>query len=307
MLEKDINTLNNQSKENFMETQNSNSPRLVVYYNGNTNLSIQQIAALPYTDIIFAFLVPSGATTSPSDLKLKGEGAWYVPNDLSCNIHTLKDAGKNVLISFGGALGITSDQYKAYSENVDNLVSDLVDNWIKTYGFNGVDIDFEDTSAFQPSSPYDGVDFLVTLTQELAKQLPPEQNIITHAPQTPYWGTSFVDEPYVKIWNKVSNSITWINNQFYNNNGWDGTSELDIQWYKTIAQTTKPQKLMLGMPVGANSAEEGYLPLSILIPEVIQPLQQKYPTEFGGVMGWELSDDHEGTWGKEISNALMLG
>ncbi len=290
-----------------METQNSNSPRLVIYYNGNTNLSIQQIAALPYTDFIFAFLVPSGPTTSPSDLKLKGEGAWYSPNDLRGNIQTLKNAGKNVLISFGGALGITSDQYKAYCGNVDSLVSDLVGNWITKYGFNGVDIDFEDTSAFQSSPPYNGVDFLISLTKELAKQLPSEQNIITHAPQTPYWGTTYVDEPYVKIWQNVSNSITWINNQFYNNPAWDGTPELDIHWYETIAQTTGPQKLMLGMPVGPKSAGQGYLPLSVLIPDVIQPLQQKYPTDFGGVMGWELSDDNEGTWGKEIGRTLRLG
>lgn len=144
-----------------MVTQSSKPPRLVIYYSSETNLSIQQIAGLPYTDIILAFLVP----TSASDLTLKGMGNWHSLPDLKGSIQTLQTAGKNVLISFGGARGISSDQYQAYAENVGGLVADLVDNWVKPYGLNGVDIDFEDTSAFETPSPYNGVDFLSSLTE----------------------------------------------------------------------------------------------------------------------------------------------
>jgi len=220
-----------------MQDQNTNSARLVIYYNGQTNLTIQQIAALPYTDINFAFLVPAGPGTSSSDLKLTAKGAWSVLNDLAQNVQTLKNAGKNVLISFGGAVGISSQQYQAYSVDINSLVSDIVSNWVQPYGFSGIDIDFEDTSAFENTGLYNGIDFLSNLTTELAKHLPATQNIITHAPQTPYWGTTFVDQPYVEIWQNVGQHISWVNNQFYNNTGWDGTSTLDIKWYDKIAET----------------------------------------------------------------------
>lgn len=104
----------------------------------------------------------------------------------------------------------------------------------------------------------------------------------------------------------MGNSITLINNQFYNNHGWDGTSALDIHWYETIAKTTEAPKLILGMPVGPNSASEGYLPPSQLISEVIQPLRTKFGADFGGVMGWELADDTDGCWGVAIGDALGL-
>ena len=79
-----------------------------MYYNGSTSQTIEEIAADACTDVIFAFIVPSGSGTSTSDLTLEAQGAWT--NDIQGNVSTLQQAGKNVLISFGGDEGISSEQ-----------------------------------------------------------------------------------------------------------------------------------------------------------------------------------------------------
>ena len=77
------------------------------------------------------------------------------------------------------------------------------------YGFNGVDIDYEDSSGFDGTGGYDGIRFLSQLTSGLARVLPSGQNIITHAPQTPYWDPNAgYNNAYTKIWRQVGNQIT---------------------------------------------------------------------------------------------------
>jgi chitinase len=143
---------------------------------------------------------------------LKGYGDAFDPDNLpSNNIQALHDAGKNVLISFGGE---NSDQllagYPYYAGNVNELVDDIVNNWVLQYGFDGVDIDYEDDSGFdQPGQPanYDGAGFLVALTNGLYQALPSGQNIITHAPSPPffdpqggYYAANTQTPAYTQIW-----------------------------------------------------------------------------------------------------------
>ena len=75
-------------------------PRNVIYYNSGSNpISLAGICGLPYTDVILAFLVPD------DNFNLTGQGGAFDsdgnpnPND----IQALQNAGKNVLISVGGA------------------------------------------------------------------------------------------------------------------------------------------------------------------------------------------------------------
>jgi hypothetical protein len=75
----------------------TNPPRNVIYFGSNANhISLAGIGNLPYTDVIIAFLVPD------SNLKLVGAGGAF-DDHLQSNIRALQNAGKNVLISFGGA------------------------------------------------------------------------------------------------------------------------------------------------------------------------------------------------------------
>ena len=53
--------------------------------------------------------------------------------------------------------------------------------------------------------------WLITLTKELRKNLPRPRYTITHAPQAPYF-----DIGYGKVWDGCGDDIDWLNMQFYN-------------------------------------------------------------------------------------------
>src|SRR5215467_7369044 len=161
------------------------SLRNVIYYNaGNDQIPLGLgLNELPYTDVIVANLQPTSAT----DRTLKGWGNAFDPQ-LQNNIRWLQRANKNVLISFGGGLDdkLTTAAYQFYAGNVNLLVNQIV-GFVNQFNFNGVDIDYEDDAGFGNNAAYDGVEFLSALTSGLAQALPSGRNIITHAPQTPYW------------------------------------------------------------------------------------------------------------------------
>ena len=145
---------------------------------------------------------------------------------------------------------------------------------VNDYGFNGVDIDYEDDNGF--TGKYDGIGFLSALTSGLAQALPSGQNIITHAPQTPYWDKqSEWKGAYAQIWQRVGNQITWINNQFYNNPDYDKDAATKVSWYQNVAAITGAQKLLVGAILDP-SAGEGYITLDDMIQNVITPLQAKF-------------------------------
>jgi len=121
------------------------SPRNVIYYNaGNNQISLGGIAQLPYTDVIVANLQPTTAT----DFTLIGWGPGF-DDQLGNNIRLLQNAGKNVLISFGGVLDdkLTTAAYKHYAGNVQDLVNQIA-AFVNNFHFNGVDIDYEDDAGF---------------------------------------------------------------------------------------------------------------------------------------------------------------
>ena len=286
------------------------SLRNLIYYNDNANqIPLAGIANLPYTDVIIGFLVPG-----PDGQTLVGGGG---PNgsafddQLQNNIRILQNAGKRVLISVGGAT-FPSSSYQVFAENgfTTAALAAEITNFVTRYNFDGVDIDYEDDAGFGDNRTYDGVTFLSNLTTQLAQQLPSENNIITHAPQTPYWDSNSEYAaggiaPYYQIWQNVGNQIDWINNQFYSNSHYDSTAALKIEKYQAIVGLIGggPQKLLLGAPLTADAAE-GYLPLDQMINDVIAPLTANYGSQFGGVMGWQFSLDTDGVWGNGIGNAF---
>ena len=283
--------------------------RQVIYYL-NPKRPLEEVASLPYTDVIVAFLVP----TSTSDLTLR-----LIENDdermLTAGIKALRTAGKRVLISLGGEVKATTfppEAYRRYAKDVKALAGQI-GAWVEKYHFNGVDIDYEHSEAFYnpTAAGYSGTTFLIDLTCALASrlsQLPPNQRIITHAPQSPYWNPNWrnAGAPYRKIWGAVGADISWLNNQFYNNEPYDDTTDNQRYWYGQIAGVTDASKLMFGSnlsPPPAHRPPLGHWTASKLVTEVIQPLRHDFPT-FGGVMGWELSYDPDGSWGQAVAQAL---
>ena len=296
--------------------------RNVIYYNGgNPRIPLGTgISQLPYTDVIVANLQPRSA----NDLTLIGWGNAF-DDQLQNNIRLLQRAGKNVLISFGGALnhksGLTTEAYKAYASNVPALVNQIV-TVVKGSLFNGVDIDYEDSAGFGNNAAYDGVKFLSELTIGLFNQLPPGHNIITHAPAVPYWDSHSIyarggNAPYYQVWLNARSYTSWFNNQFYDNSAWDATAALKVEKYQAIAGITGPQTQLLGALVGnpalyepPGKRDEGYITLADMENKVIAPLKSQYGSQFGGVVGWEFWQDGPptygsgGAWAKGISQAV---
>ena len=298
---------------------NTTPPRNVIYYSSRANsIPLGGISKLPYTDVIIGFLIATDPDNGNFDLV--GDGGAF-DDSLQSNIQKLTTAGKNVLISLGGEVstpspgnpGFPSAAWRHYAQDVGGLVDQVV-SFVTTYGFSGVDIDFEDDSGFtdpdNPGAPalWDGVTFLVNLTNGLAQKLPPEQGIITHAPAPPYWDPQGgYNNAYTTIWQKAGHQITWFNNQFYNNPGYDAPANVKISKYNNIADVTGAQQQLLGAPVtaaGASDNGEGYLPVGQLINDVIAPLQTAWGKAFGGVMGFEFALDEGGAWASQIGQAL---
>ena len=255
------------------------SLRNVIYYNSNNdNISLYAFAQLPYTDVIIANLQPASA----DDLTLVGQWGNAFADQLRDNIRLLQNAGKNVLISFGGAMNddkLTTAAYQSYARNVTGLVNQIV-AFVNNYNFNGVDIDDEDDAGFGNNAAYDGVAFLSALTSGLYQALPSGKNIITHAPAPDYWNShsQFArggNAPYVQIWQNVGNQIAWFNNQFYDNGLDDAASK--VTKYQAIAGITGPQKQLLGALVGdpanyKDDTDTGYITLDDMTNNVIAPL-----------------------------------
>jgi chitinase len=292
------------------------SLRNVIYYNaGNDKIPLGVgLNQLPYTDVIVANLQPTSAT----DRTLIGWGNAF-DKELQNNIRWLQRANKYVLISFGGGSNdkLTTAAYQYYADNVTALVNQIV-AFVKYYNFNGVDIDYEDSAGFGEHPAYDGVGFLSALTSGLYQALPVStrvgdlvqpQNIITHAPQTPYWDSHSIyarggTPPYWHIWKNAGSKIAWINNQFYSNDANDKPAALKVEKYRAVAGLIGAQKLLMGVSLGG---AEGAETLSDMVHNVIPPLKAQYGSQFGGVMGWQFSQDHGGAWANGISQALGPG
>jgi len=86
-------------------------------------------------------------------------------------------------------------------------------SFVTTYNLDGVDIDWEDTAAFQSGT---GEAWLITFTTTLRQLLP--SAIITHAPQAPYFGgtTLYPKNAYLAVEQAVGSMIQFYNVQFYN-------------------------------------------------------------------------------------------
>ena len=280
-------------------------PRNVIYYNDAANpIPLAGIARLAYTDVILGFLLPGGNGGLTGQAYNSDPGSSNSTFDSNGNpnledIITLQDAGKNVLISLGGQT-FTTDDWQQYAKDVSGLVQQVA-GYVTSNNLNGVDIDYEDDNGF--TGVYDGIQFLIDLTNGLAQALP--GYIITHAPAPGYFYSSDIyNNAYTQILAQTGDNISWFNCQYYNNPPYDKSANNIVSSYNTIAETTSAPRLVVGTPVGAGAAGSGYLPLDQFTSQVIGPLRHQYLGAFGGVMGWEFSYDQNGHWAAEIGLAL---
>ncbi|WVO13809.1 hypothetical protein L204_101432 [Cryptococcus depauperatus] len=167
-------------------------------------------------------------------------------------------------------------------------------DFVKQYGLDGVDIDYEDMSAMNSAQ---AVSWIVQLQQEL-RNLLPSPYIISHAPVAP-WFTSandYSDGAYSAIHKQVGDTIDFYSVQFYNqgdnqyiscqtlieNSGseWPSTSVFELNSSANVPL----DKIVIGKPLDAGAANDGYMSPSDLNECVNQAKQKGWN---GGVMFWE--------------------
>ena len=278
--------------------------KLVSYYNSGA-MALDTAVNLPYTHIILAFLY----TEADDPLSLcigGGVAATTKPPTLTQSaisaIADLQSNGQKVLISFGGSR-MASSAYEGIAGSEEQLAASIAD-FIKTNNLDGIDIDFEDSYAFMGEAGYDGVSFLVALTNALRNELPEGTYSITHAPQPPYLDVNYSMDGYVAIMEQAGDAIDWLNVQFYNNDPWSGNPSEIISAYDQFSQLEglSKEKLLIGLPVTSHDAGSGYIPVDEIVSDIIDPIQNE--GVLGGMMNWQFSSDTDGSWATTIGNAL---
>ena len=338
--------------------QTINGPQIIGYNNANDTDTLTSLANSPYTTFIDGFLQPTANSTA-ADPALGFDTLSFGPTMDSSRVTTfnaLESAGKKVLLSFGGAGAgssfktfATKGTYNgtAYTaddatQNLANILAAYVtgassyhnaitgatvaittyDNSAGTFkGFNGIDIDFEDTQAFQTqSSPtYDGVHFVSQLTIDLRKNLG-SGYLITHAPQTVYldpaytqgntgtYGepsgayqailtTNYADSNPDATLTAAGQAISWLNVQFYNNSGDDGDNSVSglVQAFENLVMENPgipTNKFVLTLPITSKNAGDNYNFTSSDITQIVQQINAwltgRGEGTLAGVAGFEL-------------------
>jgi len=197
--------------------------------------------------------------------------------------------GARITVSAGGS---TDSPYNAFT---GSAYGTTVANWAKARYLDGVDFDLENFgSGFTAGShnTADSIQWVVSATNS-ARSVLGSSAIITHAPQPPYFGkNNGFSDAYTQIY-KAAPSIDFLLVQYYNNG--PATTYANIFTsagggaVSEIASYGIPlSKLVVGKPVNANDAGQGYISAS-----AIHSIFTQAQSQLGwnaGVMGWEWHD-----------------
>ncbi|KAJ3018166.1 UNVERIFIED_CONTAM: hypothetical protein HDU68_011294 [Siphonaria sp. JEL0065] len=224
-------------------------------------------------------------------------------------INAFHSVGKRVLIS---AFGETDAPTTNGADAVDTATR--LAAFVKDYGFDGVDVDYEDHRAFANGT---AENWIISLTQTLRLLLPSPHYSISHAPQAPMFSSKRDYLPgggYVAIEKAAGSSIDWYNIQFYNQvvEAYDTCTTLlqksiEIQGtslFEIAAKGVPLSKLVIGKPAAPKAAvgkNSGWMESASLAKCV---LQAKGLGWNAGVMGWNFEFDPQGQWIAEVGGSL---
>jgi len=153
--------------------------------------------------------------------------------------------------------------------------------------------------------------------QELRKQLPAPQYVLSHSPEPPYLDPAWHGGPYLDILRKAGDEIDWIIVQYYNNPGFNDPLPVDRASAgpgTNFAGLTghaghlgwPANKILVGKPIYRADAATGHLTPDDVEKTIALPLLATYGDTFGGLAGWQfstLTDDHR-AWNNEVGDAL---
>ncbi|TFK80763.1 glycoside hydrolase family 18 protein [Polyporus arcularius HHB13444] len=256
---------------------------------------------------IYADQYQSGVTGPPATSAIKGfnafylsfwliEGAWdkaYEWTTLSASDRaTIKSqysaAGIKLMVSAFGSTDVPTSTGQDPVALANKLAA-----WVKQWGLDGVDIDYEDFNAMDGGT---AENWLISFTKQLRSQLPAGDYIITHAPVAPWFTPShYPGGGYLKVHQQVGSLIDWYNVQFYNQGSTEYTTCAGLitssssTWPQTallqiIASGVPASKLVIGKPITSGDANNGYMSASTLASCVAQAKTKGWN---GGVMGWQ--------------------
>jgi chitinase len=251
-----------------------------------------------YDVVVVAFAAPDpgvpGKVTFGVDPQLSAALGGYTDGEVKRDVAALHARGAKVLISVGGERGTVAVRDATAARNFASSVYDL----IRDYGFDGVDIDFEE--GFDPEATSDA---LWSLYDKVGERL-----IITVAPETVYMRSE--SDPYLALVLKIQKILTVVHTQYYNSGsmrGCDGrvyqqgtVDFVTSQVCTIIVAGLRPDQVAIGVPAAAAAAGGGYLPPGVVNTAldcltrklgcgVFTP-SQPWPT-LRGVMTWSVNWD----------------
>lgn len=282
----------------------------VIYIDYDVNWSnptqdVLNCFAAEYTHVILCFLIMDGTykKVQATDVAM----VWTA--DFTKLVKKI-NPDKKIMISFGGANVETRLVYDNFKNNVYDLAAQILDFCNKA-NYDGVDLDLE---LISPAMAFDADfrKFLIDLSNQLKNPTPPQlepptkpppgAKILSHAPQSPYfgpWGNGF----YNAIEAGASKSIDFYNIQFYNQGAdvYTTCSTLYIDSgivfpYTSVSQiingegssgknTYHPipyEKVLIGKPIGPTDASNGYMTPT----DLWNCITTADGINIGGVMGW---------------------
>lgn len=218
-------------------------------------------------------------------------------------------AGVKLLVS---AFGATQNPTTAGYDPVDcanQLAKFVIDNQL-----DGVDIDWEDTGAFQKADG-SGEYWLITLTKTLRSKLPASA-IITHAPQGPYFSGAvlYPKGGYLAVDKAVGSMIDFYNVQFYNqgvgiydsahtlfnaSGGWCPGSSIN----EIIKSGVPATKIVLGKPATLIDANNGWMSAEALNKAIKD--NYAYNGWKTGIMFWQLTSDPTGAYCNAVGKGFI--
>ncbi|UUU31202.1 glycoside hydrolase family 18 protein [Streptomyces sp. CA-210063] len=225
------------------------------WQNFNNGAAVQKLSDVQaqYDIIAVAF---ADATSTPGAVTFTLDSAGlggYTVDQFKADVRAKQAAGKKVIVSVGGERGTVAVNDAVSATNFANSVYSLM----RTYGFDGVDIDLENGL---------NATYMTQALRSLSSQAGPSL-VLTMAPQT--IDMQSTSNGYFQTALNVKDILTVVNMQYYNSGsmlGCDGKvySQGSVDFLTALACIQlegglAPSQVGLGLPASTRGAGSGYV------------------------------------------------